>query len=47
MAEAALALVTGDCKDPQRTGGIRYSAEVLDELALEPADIGMEAPTPN
>ena len=45
MAEAALALVTGD--HSERTGGIRYSQEVLDQLKLEPADIGMEAPTPN
>ena len=45
MAEAALALVSGDPKVV--TGGIRYSAEVLEEFGLAPADIGMAAPTPN
>ena len=45
MAEAALALVSGDPKVV--TGGIRYSAEVLEEFGLAPAEIGMEAPTPN
>ena len=45
MAEAALALVSGDPKVV--TGGIRYSEEVLEEFGLAPADIGMEAPTPN
>ena len=45
MAEAALALVTGDPRE--RTGGIRYSTEVLEAYGLTPADIGMEAPTPN
>ena len=45
MAEAALALVSGDPKVV--TGGVRYSAEVLEEFALSPADIGMTAPTPN
>jgi len=45
MAEAALALVTGD--PAERTGGIRYSAEVIEELGLTPADIGMEPPQPN
>ena len=47
MAEAALALVTGNPEDPKATGGIRYSAELLQERRLDPADIGMEAPTPN
>lgn len=45
MAEAALALVTGD--HPDVTGGIRYSAEVIEEFGLTPADIGMEPPQPN
>ena len=45
MAEAALALVSGDPKVV--TGGIRYSAEVLEAFGLEPADVGMVAPTPN
>ena len=45
MAEAALALVSGDPKVV--TGGIRYSAEVLEEFGLAPADIGMAAPAPN
>ena len=45
MAEAALALVSGDPKEV--TGGIRYSTEVLEAFALKPADIGMEEPTPN
>ena len=45
MAEAALALVSGDPKVV--TGGIRYSAEVLEEFRLTPADVGMVAPTPN
>jgi NAD(P)-dependent dehydrogenase (short-subunit alcohol dehydrogenase family) len=45
MAEAALALVTG--APGERTGGIRYSAEVIEELGLTPADIGMEPPQPN
>jgi len=45
MAEAALALVSGNPKE--RTGGIRYSQEVIDQLALDVADIGMVAPTPN
>jgi NAD(P)-dependent dehydrogenase (short-subunit alcohol dehydrogenase family) len=45
MAEAALALVTGD--PDEVTGGIRYSGEVLQEFGLTPADIGMEPPKPN
>ena len=45
MAEAGFALVTGDPKEV--TGGICYSQELVDELRLEPADIGMEAPKPN
>ena len=45
MAEAALALVSGDPRE--LTGGIRYSKEVCEELGLTPADVGMEAPTPN
>ena len=45
MAEAALALVTGDPREV--TGGIRYSKEVVEEYGLTPADIGMEAPQPN
>ena len=45
MAEAAFALVTGDPKTV--TGGIRYSAEVLEAFGREPADIGMDAPQPN
>ena len=45
MAEAALALVTGDPRE--RTAGIRYSTEVLEAYGLAPADVGMEAPTPN
>ena len=45
MAEAALALVSGDPRE--RTGGIRYSSEVLQAYGLTLADIGMEAPQPN
>ncbi|MYA17404.1 MAG: SDR family oxidoreductase, partial [Gammaproteobacteria bacterium] len=45
MAEAALALVGGDPK--VLTGGIRYSAEVLEALGLTPANIGMDPPAPN
>lgn len=45
MAEAALALVTGDPRE--RTGGIRYSTEVLQAYGLTPADVGMQAPQPN
>lgn len=45
MAEAALALVSGDPRE--RTGGIRYSTEVLQAYGLTLADIGMEAPQPN
>ena len=45
MAEAALALVSGD--PHERTGGIRYSTEVLQAYGLTPADVGMEAPAPN
>ena len=45
MAEAALALVAGDRRE--MTGGIRYSAEVLEACRRSPADIGMEAPQPN
>ena len=45
MAEASLALVTGDPRE--RTGGIRYSTEVLEAYGLAPADVGMEAPKPN
>ncbi|MCA9821299.1 MAG: SDR family NAD(P)-dependent oxidoreductase [Dehalococcoidia bacterium] len=45
MAEAALALVTGD--PAEVTGGIRYSQEVLDAFGLTPVDIGMAPPKPN
>ena len=45
MAEASLALVTGD--PATVTAGIRYSAEVIEEFGVTPADIGMVAPTPN
>ena len=45
MAEASLALVTGEPSEV--TGGIRYSAEVVEEFGLTPADIGMEPPQPN
>lgn len=45
MAEAALALVTGD--PAEVTGGIRYSQEVLDAFGVTPVDIGMAPPKPN
>ena len=45
MAEAALALVTGD--PAEATGGIRYSAEVLQDFGVTPVDVGMEPPQPN
>jgi citronellol/citronellal dehydrogenase len=45
MAETAFALVSGDPSEV--TGGIRYSAEVMEAFGLSLTDIGMDAPTPN
>ena len=45
IAEASLALVAAD--PAEVTGGIRYTAEVLQQFDVKPIDIGMPAPQPN
>ena len=45
IAEAAFQLITGD--PAKVTGGIRYTAEVLEDFGATPMDIGMPVPPPN
>lgn len=45
IAEAAFQLIDGDPKTV--TGGIRYTAEVLEDFGATPTDIGMPVPPPN
>lgn len=45
VAQAAYEFVSGDPKE--LTGKNRFSKDLLKELAVEPVDISMEAPTPN
>jgi hypothetical protein len=45
ISEAAFQLVSGD--PATVTGGIRYTAEALEDFGATPADIGMPVPPPN